>query len=102
MLGATSAIDSAVVCHPGRCTIDQIKAMKVPTSWQCAEGKPKSWDVCSCLESLTLSLLSEDFTFGPSLKDEAEASFAARKGKENFVEYEFHDYKGAFNYSRVP
>lgn len=36
----------------------------------------------------------EDSSFKKSLRDEAEAIFAARKEKPDFVEYEFKDYKG--------
>ena len=37
---------------------------------------------------------ADDFAFKKPLRDEAEASFAARRGKPEFVEYEFRDYKG--------
>ena len=33
-------------------------------------------------------------SFGKELRDQAEAVFAARKGKEDYVEYEFKDYQG--------
>ena len=33
-------------------------------------------------------------SFKKPLRDEAEAIFAARKDKPDFVEYEFKDYKG--------
>jgi len=72
-LGSTSLIDSAVVCHPGGCNLEEIRAMKVPTAWACAE---------------------EDMSFGPKIRNDAEAAFAARKDKPDFVDYEFVDYKG--------
>ena len=34
-------------------------------------------------------------SFGPDLRNKAEAVFAERKGKDNFIEYEFVDYKGS-------
>ncbi|THH08892.1 hypothetical protein EW145_g2391 [Phellinidium pouzarii] len=71
-LASTDIFDSAVIAHPGRCTTDQIRAMKIPTSWLCAE---------------------EDRSFDP-LRAEAEAIFAARKEKSDFIDYEFRDYKG--------
>jgi hypothetical protein len=37
-LGSTDLFDSLVLCHPGTCTIEQIKAIKKPASWACAEG----------------------------------------------------------------
>ncbi|EJC97916.1 dienelactone hydrolase endo-1,3,1,4-beta-D-glucanase [Fomitiporia mediterranea MF3/22] len=72
-LASKDLINSAVVVHPGRITTTEIAAMKIPTSWQCAE---------------------EDMAFGPKLRNEAEAIFAARKDKPEFIDYEFHDYKG--------
>ena len=38
-LGSTDLFDSLVVCHPGTLTVDQIKAVKKPTAWACAEGE---------------------------------------------------------------
>lgn len=40
--------------------------------------------------------IAEDEYFGPKIRNEAEAIFAARKGKPDFVEYEFNDYKGKY------
>ena len=37
-LGGTDLVNSVVICHPGSFTIDQVKAIKVPTAWVCAEG----------------------------------------------------------------
>jgi carboxymethylenebutenolidase len=37
---------------------------------------------------------AEDNTFPTKSRQAAEAIFAARKGKEDFVDYEFVDYKG--------
>ena len=37
-LGGTDLVNSIVICHPGAFTIDQVKAIKVPTAWVCAEG----------------------------------------------------------------
>ena len=39
-------------------------------------------------------LCSDDMAFKKPLRDQAEAIFAARKDKPEFVEYEFVDYKG--------
>ncbi|GJE91791.1 dienelactone hydrolase family protein [Phanerochaete sordida] len=72
-LGATDLFDSLVILHPGNTTIEQIKAIKKPAAWACAE---------------------EDMSFKKPLRDEAEALFASRKDKPEFVEYEFKDYKG--------
>ena len=36
----------------------------------------------------------EDMSFGPSLRNSAEAEFKGREGKDNFVDFEFADYKG--------
>jgi len=72
-LASTDLIDTVVIAHPGRCNITEIKAMKIPTAFACAE---------------------EDMSFGPALRNQAEAAFAERKGKDNFIEYEFVDYTG--------
>jgi hypothetical protein len=37
---------------------------------------------------------TEDMTFPTKSRLAAEADFASRKGKDDFVEYEFKDYKG--------
>ncbi|KAI0030257.1 dienelactone hydrolase endo-1,3,1,4-beta-D-glucanase [Vararia minispora EC-137] len=73
MLGSTDILDTVVIAHPGTVSLEQIKAMKIPASWACAE---------------------EDMSFKPRLRQEAQAIFAARKEKPEFVDYEFRDYKG--------
>ncbi|KIK69561.1 hypothetical protein GYMLUDRAFT_33934 [Collybiopsis luxurians FD-317 M1] len=72
-LAGTDLVNSVVVCHPGSVSEQEVAAMKVPSSWACAE---------------------EDFTFKPKLRQKSEAIFAARKSKDNFIDYEFKDYKG--------
>ncbi|KAI0345740.1 dienelactone hydrolase endo-1-3,1,4-beta-D-glucanase [Trametopsis cervina] len=72
-LGSSDLFDAIVIAHPGGNSIEQIKAIKVPASWACAE---------------------DDMSFKKPLRDEAEAVFAARKEKSDYVEYEFNDYKG--------
>ncbi|KAF4621841.1 hypothetical protein D9613_012100 [Agrocybe pediades] len=71
--GSTGLVDSVVIAHPGRFTLDEVKAIKVPASWVCAQ---------------------EDYFFPDSLRHQAEAEFARRKGKGNWVEYEFKEWKG--------
>lgn len=47
------------------------------------------------LASLFIGLLFvEDPSFGPALRNEAEAVYAARQGQPDFVDYEFVDYPG--------
>ncbi|TDL22122.1 alpha/beta-hydrolase [Rickenella mellea] len=72
-LGSKGLFNSMVVCHPGTISKAEISAINIPTAWVCAE---------------------QDFTFGPKLRDEAEAIFAARKDKPEYVDYEFREYKG--------
>ncbi|RDB27813.1 Hydrolase tropI [Hypsizygus marmoreus] len=72
-LGATDLVNSIVICHPGRFSIPEAKAIKVPAAWVCAE---------------------EDMFFSHSLRLRAEAIFSERQGTDSFVEYEFKDYKG--------
>jgi carboxymethylenebutenolidase len=38
--------------------------------------------------------LSDDFSFNKTLRMQVEAAFAERKGTDQFVDYEFKDYKG--------
>ncbi|GJJ08491.1 hypothetical protein Clacol_002709 [Clathrus columnatus] len=71
-LASTDLFDSAIVAHPGPTGKKDIQAMKIPTSWICAE---------------------EDNTFPPSLRQEAESIFR-RKHEIDKLEYEFKDYKG--------
>ncbi|KZV76156.1 dienelactone hydrolase endo-1-3,1,4-beta-D-glucanase [Peniophora sp. CONT] len=66
-------VNSLVIAHPGSIKLDDVKLMRVPTSWACAE---------------------EDFSFKPHLRNGAEAIFKEREGKEDFVPYEFKDWKG--------
>ena len=40
--------------------------------------------------------------FSNQLQHEAETAFAERRGKYNFVEYEFHEYKGLPDSNRIP
>jgi len=72
-LGATELVQSLVIAHPGGFSVEQAKAIKVPTAWECAE---------------------EDMSFPKKKREDVEALFAARKGANSYVEYEFKDYKG--------
>lgn len=36
----------------------------------------------------------EDMSFNPAIRNKAEALLKAREGKDNFIDYEFVDYKG--------
>ena len=38
-LGSTDLFDSLVILHPGSITMEEIKAIKKPAAWACAEGK---------------------------------------------------------------
>jgi len=72
-LGGTDLVNSIVICHPGAFTIDQVKSIKVPTAWVCAE---------------------EDLFFPESLRMASEAVFAERKDKADYIDYELKVYKG--------
>ncbi|KIM36572.1 hypothetical protein M413DRAFT_449109 [Hebeloma cylindrosporum] len=69
----TEFVQSAVICHPGGCKISEVEAIKVPTSWACAE---------------------EDIFWSHSQRLQCEAVLAGKKDKEGAIEYEFKDYKG--------
>ncbi|KZV76146.1 dienelactone hydrolase endo-1-3,1,4-beta-D-glucanase [Peniophora sp. CONT] len=66
-------VNTLVIAHPGWIKIEDVKLMKVPSSWVCAE---------------------EDFSFKPHLRNGAEAVYKEREGKDDFVPYEFKDWKG--------
>ncbi|KAL4251880.1 AB hydrolase superfamily protein [Abortiporus biennis] len=71
-----TVVDSIVIAHPGHISDAQIKDIKVPASWECAE---------------------EDMSFKTPQRNNAEAIFAARKDKPDYIDYEFKDYKGTFH-----
>ncbi|KAF9480402.1 dienelactone hydrolase endo-1,3,1,4-beta-D-glucanase [Pholiota conissans] len=72
MIGMTGLVDSIVVAHPGKLTVEQVSAIKAPASFVFAE---------------------DDLFFTAPFRDRTEAVFAARKGKEDFLEYECKTYK---------
>ncbi|KAL1744446.1 dienelactone hydrolase [Schizophyllum fasciatum] len=72
-IAATKHIESAVIAHPGKYRDEQLKAIRVPVSWALAE---------------------DDKNLRQDKIDQAEAIFAQRKGKDNFVDYEFKVYPG--------
>jgi hypothetical protein len=45
---------------------------------------------------------AEDETFKPAQRREAEKIFAARKGKADFIDYEFKDWKGTSLFTFAP
>lgn len=47
------------------------------------------------MRNLAYGGVAEDLSFKAPLRKEAEAVFAARKGKADFVPYEFDDWKGS-------
>jgi len=55
--------------------------------------------VCSTTCRLTSCLPSEDMSFTPELRKQSEKAFADRKGKADYVDYEFKDHKGKWLYS---
>ncbi|KDQ62408.1 hypothetical protein JAAARDRAFT_30314 [Jaapia argillacea MUCL 33604] len=72
-LGSKGLFNSVVLAHPGGTSVEEIRAITIPASWACAE---------------------EDMSFGPALRKASEEVFAARKGKPDYVDYEFVDYAG--------
>jgi len=67
-LAATDLFSSVVIAHPSSLSVDDIKKIKIPTSWICAE---------------------EDPLF--KIRKDAEDAFASR---QDGLAYEFKDYKG--------
>lgn len=71
-LGSTDFVKSIVICHPAKFSQAELHAIKVPSSWACAQ---------------------DDFTFGPQIRDKTEAYFASLKPPQN-LDYEFKVHKG--------
>ena len=38
-LASTGLIDGSVICHPGPFSLSQVRAIRIPVSWVCAESK---------------------------------------------------------------
>ena len=95
--GSTDTFDNVIIIHPGQTNIEQIKAIKVPSLWLCAEGELTAIEAI-VINSPFITYL-EDMSFGPKIRHEAEAVFAARRDKPEFIEYEFKDFKGRPNLS---
>ncbi|KAF8484246.1 dienelactone hydrolase endo-1,3,1,4-beta-D-glucanase [Gautieria morchelliformis] len=71
-LASTDLFNSAIVAHPAGTSPAEIEAMKIPTSWICAE---------------------EDRSFGPEYRAQTEDIWK-RKHENSKLDYEFKDYKG--------
>ena len=84
-------VDTVVIAHPGGVTVDVVKAIKVPACWVCAEGAFKE----HAARHNTDSAFIDDMGFKPAARNAAEAVFKAREGKDDFIPYEFKDWKGA-------
>jgi len=69
-IASFDAITSIVIAHPGRSTLEYIKAINKPVSWICAE---------------------DDISFPKELRLQAEAHFKSRTPE---LQYEFVDYPG--------
>jgi carboxymethylenebutenolidase len=107
-VGATDFVDTVVIAHPGGINAEHIKAIKVrpcanmhlipslrmsvqvPASWVCAEGT----FLYLVAVGNVLNAPSEDSSFKPALRNQAEEIFVARKDKPDFIDYEFKDWKG--------
>ncbi|KAF9534029.1 dienelactone hydrolase endo-1,3,1,4-beta-D-glucanase [Crepidotus variabilis] len=69
----SDVISSVVIAHPGPFTVEDVKKFTVPAAWACAE---------------------DDHYVPVKLQNECEAELASRKGKENYIDYEFKVYPG--------
>ncbi len=89
-------MNSVIIAHPGSFSLDQVKAIKVPAAWICAEGLTFFFFLFP--PSLTRYHFVEDMFFSDSLRAQSEAELAGRKDKPNFVEYEFKEYEVLLRY----
>jgi len=73
-MGATTDLfNSIILVHPSPPSDDDLKAIKAPTAWSCAE---------------------DEMGIKPERMRQIEAMYEGRKGKDTFVEYEIKTYKG--------
>ena len=111
-LGAKNLVDSIVINHPGGLSLKEVgpirvsiaprfqnvvvspKLFQVPTSWVNAEGTIHTHKLSVAVSSNVIWTTADDAWFNADLQLKAEAIFAERTGKENFVEYEFKQWKG--------
>lgn len=89
-------MNSVVIAHRGRFSLDQVKAIKVPSAWICTEGPSLFFNSFSH-SLVNIHCFIEVMFFPDSFGAQSEAELAGRKDKPNFVEYEFKEYKGAVN-----
>lgn len=73
--GSDTPLKAAVICHPGPCSLNDVKACKIPTSWVMAEV---------------------DVFFPPKTADEAEAIL-----KRSGLDYEMKRYPGESGVGRL-
>jgi len=76
----------------------EVNAIRVPTSWVCPEGKLQ-YNIFRLDGRLIYYL--EDIFLARSVRMDAEATLGSRKDKENFVDYEFKDYKGIWTMLKI-
>ncbi|KAI6027528.1 hypothetical protein BKA83DRAFT_4230235 [Pisolithus microcarpus] len=84
-------LDSVVICHPAPVSIKEIKVIKIPPSWICAEGR------CSFASKFCISYSppqAEDDMFFKKKRMLAEAIFVKCKDSGDVIAYEFVNYKG--------
>ncbi|KAI0004577.1 dienelactone hydrolase endo-1-3,1,4-beta-D-glucanase [Russula compacta] len=72
-LGATDSVNTIVIAHPAKLTAEQMRAIKVPTSWALAE---------------------EDMSFKDKDVQTARTIFKEQEEKPDHVDYEFQIWKG--------
>ncbi|KAJ7109699.1 dienelactone hydrolase [Mycena crocata] len=70
---STDLFNSIVLVHPSPPSDTDLKAIKAPTAWSCAE---------------------DDMAIKPARLEQIEALYEGRKGKDTFVDYEIKIYKG--------
>ncbi|KAG6840738.1 hypothetical protein C0991_004756 [Blastosporella zonata] len=75
-LGSTDLFQSVAIFHPGPFTVDIAKSIKAPAFWGCA---------------------AVDRAVSSTLLEQTEAMYAARKGTDSFLDYEFKIYDGTLH-----
>ena len=90
-LAQTTAIDSAVLIHPGSIKKEDMLNFRVPSSFIYAERKDNFLLLLTIKRYLCFA---EDHSFPDKLAKECEAILATRKGSGG-PEYEFTEYKGS-------
>ncbi|KZV76149.1 hypothetical protein PENSPDRAFT_680353 [Peniophora sp. CONT] len=88
-------------CHSDSIGVELGKSPELVHSLVIADSGSIKMDDVKLMNFMSYLEGVEDFSFKPHLRNGAEAIFREREGKENFVPYEFKDWKGCAHGSAI-